>query len=115
MFNSRLIHSLLVVVVSALLGCQAPEREGDALSVTVATVLKAPAKYDGKLIAVSGEVSGVQKRTSAKGNKYTVFKVKEGSQSLSVFSFEHLDITEGNKVRVTGTFAETKEVGANTF
>src|SRR5438045_681202 len=69
---------------------------------TVKTLLAEPKKWDKKPVAVEGTVAEYEQRTSAAGHDYSKFKlmmpdVKEG---VAVFSFTHLGLAGGKKVRV---------------
>jgi hypothetical protein len=84
---------------------------------TIGAVLKDPAKFDNKVISVSGKVSGFQARTSRAGAKYFVFKLVEGKDQVAVYGKGELKPApkDGNKVVATGLFAKERKVGSSTF
>ncbi len=83
--------------------------------VTIPEILKDPSKFDGKDVSVTGVVEGYQERTSKGGNKYTSFRVKADSKTLSVWMKDHptadKSLKNGYTVLVTGIFAKEKKVG----
>lgn len=86
-----------------------------AIKTTIGDILLHPQKYDGKIVKVEGKVISLKFKTSKRGNPYTVFKIAEDNQSLTVFSFGTLPIKEGDKVRVVGKYQSVKQVGPYTF
>ncbi len=80
-------------------------------------VLKDPAKFDGKSIAVKGKVEDFRAKVSQAGNAYTTFDLLDGKEKLHVFLANKPEkpLEEGDKVTVTGRFAKEKKVGSLTF
>jgi hypothetical protein len=72
-------------------------------------------KYDRQLVSVSGTVTDYQERVSRRGNPYTVFKLQDGGQSVSIYSRSNLGLSNGMKVNVEGIFWKAKKVGQYTF
>jgi hypothetical protein len=72
-------------------------------------------KYDRQLVRVSGTVTKYQERVSRRGNPYTVFKLQDGGQSVSVYSRSTLGLANGMKVNIEGIFWKVKKVGRYTF
>jgi hypothetical protein len=72
-------------------------------------------KYDHQLVSVSGTVTEYQERVSRRGNPYTVFKLQDGGQSVSIYSRSTLGLANGTKVNVEGLFWKVKKVGQYTF
>ena len=67
-----------------------------------------PVYYDGKKVAVEGEVEKVH-YTSSSGNPYTLFKLNDGDRNeIGVYYKGNLPISKGNKVRVIGKFSKEK-------
>jgi hypothetical protein len=87
------------------------------LSAKVSEVLKDPAKYDGKAVAVKGVVAEFKARTSKAGNDYFVFDLVEGKEHLAVYGQGKLQNApkDGDKVTVTGKYAKERKVGSRTF
>jgi DNA polymerase III alpha subunit len=78
--------------------------------VTVQQLLSDGKKYDGKQVVLVGVVHDLKEKVSKKGNAYYTFKIGEGKQTVSVFSYGKATVKEGDKVRVTGKFAVEKRV-----
>lgn len=76
-------------------------------------------KQDGKVVTITGKVDKFEEKTSKKGNKYTVFKVKGTKESISVWIKNHLEAAKkpanGDIVEVTGFFKKEKKVGDLVF
>lgn len=87
------------------------------LSAKVSEVLKDPAKYDGKAVAVKGTVAEFKARTSKAANDYVVFDLVEGKDHLAVYGQGKLQKApkDGDKVTVTGKYAKERKVGSRTF
>lgn len=83
----------------------------------VSEILKDPASFDGKSVAVKGKIEDFRARTSQAGNDYTTFDLVDGKQKLPVFLANKLENPpkDGDKVTVTGRFAKEKKVGTLTF
>ena len=78
--------------------------------VTVQALLNDGKKYDGKQVVLVGVVRDLKEKVSRKGNAYYTFKIGEGKQNISVFSYGTASVKEGDRVRVTGKFAVEKRV-----
>jgi DNA polymerase III alpha subunit len=83
--------------------------------VTVQALLNDGKKYDGKQVVLVGVVRDLKEKVSKKGNAYYTFKIGEGKQTISVFSYGKATVKEGDKVRVTGKFAVEKRVAYATY
>lgn len=83
--------------------------------VTVKELLAEPDKWHGRAVAVSGSVGKLEPRTSQRGNPYYTFRLNDGRQSLTVFSYGTPDVRDGNRVQVEGTFLKVNRVGKYTF
>lgn len=83
--------------------------------VNVQALLTEGKKYDGKQVVLVGTVRNLKERVSKKGNPYYTFKIGEGKQTVSVFSYGKAPVKEGDRVRVTGKFAVEKRVGYAVF
>lgn len=84
--------------------------------ISVSALSKDTDKFDGKPVEVEGKVSGFEQKTSKKGNKYFIFKMKEGEASVSVYSHGEPNpaIKDGDKVSVQGIFRKEKKIGTFT-
>lgn len=83
--------------------------------VTVQALLTDGKRYDGKQVVLVGVVRGLKEKVSRRGNHYYTFKIGEGNQMVSVFSYGKATVKEGDRVRVTGKFAVEKRVGYATY
>ncbi|MCL6473701.1 MAG: hypothetical protein K6U75_01410 [Firmicutes bacterium] len=83
--------------------------------VTVQQLLNDGKKYDGKQVVLVGVVRDLKEKVSKKGNAYYTFKIGEGKQTISVFSYGTATVKEGDRVRVTGKFAVEKRVAYATY
>lgn len=83
--------------------------------VTVQALLSDGKRYDGKQVVLVGVVRELKEKVSRKGNHYYTFKLAEGDQQVSVFSYGKPTVREGDRVRVTGKFAVEKRVGYATY
>ncbi|MBL8069049.1 MAG: hypothetical protein JNM28_11415 [Armatimonadetes bacterium] len=85
-----------------------------AATVTVDTLLKDKAKYDGKEVVVSGKVAEYKARTSRAGNPYITFKLKGASATANVYLRGKLEgdaaPKDGDKVEVSGIYRKEKKV-----
>ena len=62
-------------------------------------------------------MAGLKETTSHKGNDYTTFKLQDpsGCGSLNIFSWGHPSLSNGDHVRVEGTFETEHHQGQYTF
>jgi hypothetical protein len=106
----RLSH-LLAVVLLPVLGFAAAEKA------SVADLLKDAKKLDQKEVEVKGSLREFKQRTSKIGNKYFTFRLKDGDQSVNVFSRGALETPpkDGAKVTVVGIYRAENKVGDNVF
>ncbi len=82
---------------------------------SISGILSNPSAYDGKTVNVTGTVSKLAEKTSAKGNAYDTFSMCS-SNCIHVFVWGHpAVIVEGKPATVVGTFTATKSVGGYTF
>ncbi|MCW5937387.1 MAG: hypothetical protein KIT11_08790 [Fimbriimonadaceae bacterium] len=84
--------------------------------VPVSRLLADAAAYDGKAVSVSGQVGDLEQKTSKKGNKYTVFKLASGKESVSVYmqGWPEPALKQGDSVNATGVFERERKVGSFT-
>ncbi len=66
---------------------------------------------DGKVSFINGTASGLELKTSQKGNNYTTFNIGK----ISIFAWGHLNMTEGQWIFVKGIYSKEKQVGGYTF
>jgi hypothetical protein len=84
-------------------------------TVTIHALAQNPDQFDGKVVSVVGSISDYRELLSGAGNAYTNFRLTEGEASVSVFIWNKQGLSNGQKARVTGTFAKTRQVGPYTF
>ena len=87
------------------------------LAAKVAEVLKSPAKFDTKAIAVKGKVKGFKTKTSKSGASYYLLELVDGKASLKVYGGDALakPPKEGDAVTVTGKYAHERKLGDRVF
>lgn len=102
-WTTRALYSFTLLVLCAALWAQE--------QVTAQALLTDGKKYDGKQVVVVGIVRDLKEKVSKRGNPYYTFKIGEGKQTISVFSYGKASVKNGDKVRVTGKFAVEKRVG----
>jgi Putative peptidoglycan binding domain len=103
----RLTRSLCLVIAIA-----APVW---AAEVAVHDLVRNPSVFDGKEVTLSGTVSALVTKTSHRGNVYTTFKLSDGGDAVTVFSWGRLSVHDGDRVEVRGIFQQVKQVGPYTF
>ncbi len=82
---------------------------------TVASIATSPAQFDGKNVAVRGRATDVDARTSRAGNDYTMIQVRDEGAAVTVFTWGHPDIWNGDRIEVEGLFERAKRVGSHVF
>lgn len=102
-------------VISIALLCALFVTAGAQEQVTVQALLNEGKKYDGKQVVLVGTVRDLKEKVSKKGNPYYTFKIGEGKQTVSVFSYGKATVKNGDRVRVTGKFAVEKRVAYATY
>ena len=81
----------------------------------IGDVLKTPAKYDGKMLILTGKIAEFKARKSKAGHDYSTFTLSDGKSKIAVFMQGRLAFTDGTAVKVTGKFSKLKKVGKLTF
>lgn len=81
---------------------------------TITQVLGSPSTYDGQHVDVRGTVEHLEQKVSHKGNPYVTFSLCS-SQCIHVFGFGSPNLTDGQTIKVHGTFAAVKHVSSYTF
>jgi len=77
-----------------------------AANTKIGALVKAADKFDGKSVTTAGTVTHFQAKTSKKGNKYFVFELEEGSDTVNLYGRGELKAAphDGQKVQVSGKF-----------
>ena len=105
------LSSLLILLI--LLWIQVPIA---AEKVSVQEIIANPDRYDGQEVSIQGKATKIKAKTSKKGNEYTTFTLRdESGKGMSIFTYGHLPIRDGQKVTVTGIYQKVKKVGKYTF
>lgn len=80
------------------------------LEATIEKVVSYPTEYEGKKIALEGEVSRLKFTKSLTGKPYTIFELVDPAKNMiNVYAEGHLDIEKGEKLRVRGKFSTEKK------
>lgn len=108
---ARAAQGMLAAMVVLLLAFSV--RAGAEL--TIQALVQNPSRYDGKVVTVVGTITTYREYASDSGHPYTVFRLADGDASLSVFIWNKHRFGKGDRVRVTGTFARARSVGAVPF
>ncbi|MFI5338757.1 MAG: hypothetical protein ACHQ7N_02835 [Candidatus Methylomirabilales bacterium] len=99
---------ILVLAIGLAVPALARDRIGD--------VLARPEAFDGREVVLEGKASGVDPRTSRRGNDYFTFRLSdETGTSLKVFSWGKPAIAPGDRVEVHGRFQRERRVGRYVF
>lgn len=106
---ARGLLSALVLVWLVALAVQADAQ------LTVQALVQDPSRYDGKVVTVVGTIAAYRERASDSGHPYTTFRLTDGDASVTVFIWNKHNLSDGRKVRVTGTFAKARSVGTVAF
>src|SRR5262252_11219551 len=87
-----------------------------AAEVTVHAVVVNPKSFDHQTLTLQGTAAAVKETTSHRGNAYTTFKLQDpsSSDSISIFTWGHPPLTNGDHVRVDGTFETVHRQGQYT-
>jgi hypothetical protein len=100
---------LTAVVLLVMSAPAAPADQGPSIH----ALIQDPAKYDGKVVTVVGTITAYRERVSNAGNPYTTFRLADGDEFVAVFSWNKQGFSNGQRVRVTGTFSKIREAGTS--
>ncbi|CAG1066554.1 hypothetical protein BAC1_02173 [uncultured bacterium] len=81
----------------------------------IQAILANPNGFDGRKVEVEGRVESLRSRISGKGSPYTIFKLAEDGDSLSVFTLGDAHLKEGDMVKVTGMFQKIRYLSQYVF
>lgn len=98
------IYSLvIIVVVGGILSTQVVATSSQCSSVE--QIYKNMDLCDGQNVTLTGKVTSPEFPISERGNKYTTFMLDDATATpIKVFSYTHLPVSEGNTIKVSGTF-----------
>jgi hypothetical protein len=91
---------------AATLALLASGARADAADVAICSLVAKPSNFDRQAITFQGVATGVKKKTSRRGNGYTLFKLQGTGScgSIDVFIWGHPKLSDGDHVRVEGVF-----------
>jgi hypothetical protein len=108
----KIVRSQFLTALVLLVMC-GPAAAADQ-GISVHALIQDPARYDGKVVTVVGTITAYRERVSNAGNPYTTFRLTDGGDEfVAVFSWNKQGFSNGQRVRVTGTFSKIREAGAS--
>jgi hypothetical protein len=113
MSKKFLVMTIISTFLSSILFLTYISRAQDVslpvLEVTIEKVVSYPNDYEGKKIALEGEVSRLKFTKSFTGKPYTLFELVDYEKNMiNVYAEGHLDIEKGEKLRIHGKFSTKK-------
>ncbi len=77
-----------------------------AAEIDICSIVKNPKGFDHQNVTLQGAAEGVRETTSHRGNDYTTFKLQDpsGCGTVSIFTWGHPTLANGDHVRVDGVF-----------
>ncbi len=81
----------------------------------IQAILANPNGFDGRKVEGEGRVESLRSRISGKGSPYTIFKLAEDGDSVSVFTLGDAHLKEGDMVKVTGMFQKIRYLSQYVF
>jgi hypothetical protein len=101
----------LIISVFMLLWL-ATAKAGD---VSIHSIVSSPLSFDHQTVTLQGTAIAVKETTSQRGNDYTTFKLQDGGESVSIFTWGHPPLGNGDRVQVEGVFEREHHQGRYTF
>src|SRR6516165_3803015 len=86
-----------------------------AADVSIHSIVTDPASFDHQIVTLQGTAIAVKETTSQRGNDYTTFKLQDGGESVSIFTWGHPPLGNGDRVQVEGVFEREHHQGRYTF
>jgi hypothetical protein len=88
----------------------AAPKDSPVLEVRIKDVVSNPGEYNGKKVSLEGKVAKVDYRKSAKGELFTVFRLRdsENNEVGVYFEDERLPLSKGDTVKIMGRFWKEK-------
>jgi hypothetical protein len=89
----------------------------NAGEVGVCAIIEKPANFDHQNVTLQGTATQLKETTSRRGNDYTTFKLQApgGCGAVSIFTWGHPTLNDGDQVRVDGVFEVEHHQGKYTF
>jgi hypothetical protein len=86
-----------------------------AVDTSPTAIFASPDRFDGQTVTITGSITSLRERVSARGNPYYTFDLSDGTRAIRVFSFGRRPCQDGSPVRVTGRFYREHRVGRYVF
>ena len=85
--------------------------------ITLCAIVAQPGKFDNQGVALDGVVTDLRETTSQRRNDYTTFNLKDagGCGAVTIFTWGHPPLTEGEPVHVVGLFEIEHHAGKYIF
>src|SRR5713101_3101067 len=88
----------------------------EAREASVPSIIANPAQFEGQIVTLRGMAVAVKETVSRRGNDYTTFKLHDISgEAISIFTWGHPPLKDGDIVEVVGVFQQVRHVGRYTF
>jgi hypothetical protein len=108
-------HSKTMLAITDIGVSSSPE--DTAAQVGVCAIVAKPADFNHQTVTLQGTATALKETTSHRGNDYTTFKLQDpsGCGAVSVFTWGHAAMSNGDQVRVEGVFETVHRVRQYTF
>jgi hypothetical protein len=100
--------TLTLLVIAGLVGVQVAT---EALDASPSAIFASPDRFDGQRVTITGTITSLRERVSARGNPYYTFDLSDGTRAIRVFSFGRRPCPDASPVEVTGRFHREHRVG----
>jgi hypothetical protein len=106
----RLSGAVIVAISTSLAAANAAD-------VGVCSIVAKPANFDHQTVTLQGTATALRETTSHRGNDYSTFKLEDlsGCGAVTVFTWGHPTMSNGDHVRVEGVFETEHHQGRYTF
>lgn len=109
----RLLASAAVVV--GILLAFVVVRPAIERDTSISTILQNPDSFDGQTVTLRGTVTNLRETVSRRGNPYYTYDLRQGDQTIRVFSFGKAPCSKEEAATVEGRFTKIKRVSGRTF
>lgn len=108
--RAKRITTIFILCVSLILFIFQFTANSQGIKISIAEISANPNKYDWKMVQVEGRVLSAKSKFCEKGN-YTTLELDDNSgKLLTIFSYGHFPIKQGDKVKVTGIYRKVIHV-----
>jgi len=106
-----------LLFAGAAFGAVFASAAANAAEVAICSVADKPASFNHQNITLQGTAAAVKETTSQHGNDYTTFNLTDlsGCGAVTIFSWGHPVLKNGDHVRVDGVFETEHHQGRYTF